>query len=353
MIDWASNTTEIVLNPRYAPVEKKRYYSLLQSLEGFSSHVWLATSGTSGMTKFVALSKKAILTSATGVNQHLKSDASDVWLNALPDFHVGGLGIQARSYLSGASFVDYKSWDPRGFCDLARSYKATLTALVPTQLFDLVLSKEKAPASLRAVIIGGGALDETLYEQARLLGWPVLPSYGLTECSSQVATAVDSRKLQLLPHVSVKIQEGFICIKSDALLSAYALWNEDRLTVLDPKVEGWFQTEDRGELQGSILTVFGRGSDFIKIGGESVDMLQLEAMLNRIKLNLEVKEDMLLVAACDPRLGKVIHLQATGNVENVVREFNGQVLPFARIREVHLKEKIARTELGKPVGRIY
>ena len=36
---------------------------------------------------------------------------------------------------------------------------------------------------------GGGALDPSLYKQARDLGWPLLPSYGLTECGSQVATA--------------------------------------------------------------------------------------------------------------------------------------------------------------------
>ena len=350
VIDWESTSTEILLNPRYPEDDQKKFVSWLRAIDGFSSHVWLATSGTSGKIKFTALSKKALLTSAEAVNRHLASNASDVWLNALPDFHVGGLGIQTRSYLSGASVVDFKTWEPVQFTEVLRSNNVTLTSLVPAQLFDLVLSKKQCPPSLRAVIIGGGALDEALYLRARMLGWPVVPSYGLTECASQVATAtLDSKELQLLSHVVVKIENGFICIKSEALLTAYAIVENDGLNVFDPKKDGWLQTEDKGEVNGNILTVFGRASNFIKIGGESVDMLQLEGLLNKIKLNLNILDDMQLIAVPDERLGKVIHLLATGNVESIVTHFNAEVLPFARIRKVTLCEKIPRTPLGKPI----
>ena len=43
---------------------------------------------------------------------------------------------------------------------------------------------------------GGGAVSDELYRDARALGWRVLPSYGMTECCSQVATALsDSPEL--------------------------------------------------------------------------------------------------------------------------------------------------------------
>ena len=45
-----------------------------------------------------------------------------------------------------------------------------------------------APVDLRAVVVGGGRLEETAGRAARELGWPVLASYGLTEAGSQVAT---------------------------------------------------------------------------------------------------------------------------------------------------------------------
>ena len=102
---------------------------------------------------------------------------------ALPDFHVGGMGILARcheAFLQGGSGWRGK-WDPVRYHELALAEGSTLSSLVPTQLFDLVEHGLRAPEPLRAVIIGGGRLDDQLYEQALQLGWPLMESYGMTE----------------------------------------------------------------------------------------------------------------------------------------------------------------------------
>ena len=64
--------------------------------------------------------KSALLASAEAVNKHLESDKRDTWVNPLPHFHVGGLGILARTYLSGAMLHDFKAdcpgkWAPQEF----------------------------------------------------------------------------------------------------------------------------------------------------------------------------------------------------------------------------------------------
>src|SRR5687768_11733428 len=137
------------------------------------AHVWLATSGTSGALKLTALSKKALLASAASVNRHLQSDSKDVWCCVLPTFHVGGLGIYARALLSGARVIT-EGWDPVRF---GANPEISLASLVPAQVADLVRLGVRAPRSIRAVIVGGGALGTGLYAQAGELGWPVLPSY--------------------------------------------------------------------------------------------------------------------------------------------------------------------------------
>ena len=159
------------------------------------AHVWVATSGTSsdapGRVRWVALSKQAFLASAGAVNAHLAATASDVWAHALPLFHVGGLGILARAHLSGARVVAAVRgrWEPSAFRDAAEGAGATLAALVPSQVHDLVQARLDSPSSLRAVVVGGARLEPSLYRAARERGWPCLPSYGLTETCSQVATA--------------------------------------------------------------------------------------------------------------------------------------------------------------------
>ena len=226
MNDWESSSTEILLNPA-ATRELQEGSEKLSLIPGFPRHVWLATSGSVNGPKWVALSKQAILNSAKAVNDNLHSTARDIWLNSLPAFHVGGLGIWARSFLSGATVIETKmlKWNPHQFVQLISETQATLSSLVPAQVYDLVSQKLQSPTTLRATLVGGGFLNTSLYQDAKLLGWPLLPCYGMTETASQIATAnFDHPSLKILPHAEVKINaEGLICIKSSSLFSAYAI----------------------------------------------------------------------------------------------------------------------------------
>jgi o-succinylbenzoate---CoA ligase len=323
-IDWLSDETHVLLNPRMPAAERERLRSFVVPLAG---HLWLATSGTTGALKLTALSKGAMLASAAAVNRHLQSDPHDVWLCVLPTFHVGGLGIYARAFLSGARVVA-AGWEA-----------VTLASLVPAQVSDLVRARTPAPPSLRAVVIGGGALSSSLYDDARNLGWPLLPSYGMTECCSQVATAtVDSPELRLLDHIETRIEDdGRLALRSDALFTGYA--SEDGF--VDPKIDGWFITEDVASIEGSTLRVEGRRGDFVKIGGESVDLARLDRILS------ELGADAAVVPIPDERLGHVIALALASGDDTIVDAFNARVFPFERARRVIRVAEIPRTPLGK------
>jgi len=368
-MDWQSSSTEILLNPRLPQQEQQLLCDTLHAFN-LKAHVWLATSGSTSRAneggKWVALSKEAILASAYAVNQHLQSDSSDIWLNPLPDFHVGGLGIWARSYLSGAKCIDYtqaslSKWNPVECYQTLVESRATLTAMVSAQLYDLVRLELRSPATLRALIIGGGALQPALYAKAIELGWTVLPSYGLTECASQVATASliqnsgDTKEslppLQLLPHLQAVITPtGLIGLKGNAVLTAYAVSTQVGMQLIDPKQDGWFYTEDRGILTGNTLQILGRSEGFLKIGGESVEMKRLEGIFEELRLELKISCDVALIAFPDERLGSVIHLVATesnSTIEECMQRYAARVLPFERIRELHVVEEIPRTALNK------
>src|SRR5262249_6368285 len=154
------------------------------------------------------------------------------------------------------------------------------------------------PPSLRAVIIGGGALHDSLYERAIQMGWRLLPNYGMTECCSQVATsslveAGSPHKPHLKPlsHVQVLVEAEILQIKSPALLTCYLFKKAGKYEVVDPKVDGWFSTEDRASYSDGILQIYGRDSSFVKIGGESCDLLRLERILEEVKLERTFSQD--------------------------------------------------------------
>jgi o-succinylbenzoate---CoA ligase len=368
---WSSPTSEILINPRYSPEEQAHFAHILKCSHHLPGHVWIATSGSTAVstthTKWVALSKEALLISAHAVNTHLRSSSSDVWIHCLPDFHVGGLGIWARSHLTGAKVIDCKGivakWNPMAFYEKLTTYQGTLTSLVPTQLFDLLNLGLTAPQSLRAAIIGGSRLAESLYDKAKELGWPLLPSYGSTECASQVATAElgsNTPCLKILPHIHVRRdEEGHLWIKSDSLFTCYAVANGEKVIFINPKENGWFRTEDIGNVKEGILDIEGRTGRVVKVAGENVDLTKMEMLFDNLKMQLGVDDDIALVAVPDERLGHAIHLAVSGNsqtceksIQGFIEQFNALVMPYERIRKVHfLSSPLPRSPLFKLLHR--
>lgn len=337
MFDFESDASALLLNPRMPREERERLEALYAQAPPLASHVWLATSGTTGRTRLTALSKQALLASAAAVNRHLQARPSDVWCSVLPEFHVGGLGIVARAALS-RSRVIRMAWDPVTFASLE---EVTLASLVPAQVNDLVRMGLRAPRRMRAVVVGGGALPDAVYREACAAGWPLLPSYGMTECASQVATArPGSPELFLLDHLEARVDEGRLTLRGSSLLTGYM--SVDGFT--DPKVGGWFLTEDVGSIEGRLLRVEGRQGDFVKIGGESVDLGRLDAILAAI-----AGERAAVLAVPDRRLGHVIHLavEEGADPEALRLAYDGRVHPFERARRVHRVAGIPRTALGK------
>lgn len=365
-IDWSAKEGAVLVNPRLPQHQQELAHELLGRHSPWPDHIWLATSGThlqsADEAKWVALSKSAFLESAKAVNKHLLSDQYDRWLHALPNCHVAGIAIWARSHLSLSRVFHFEGrWSSERFTQMAWKKEITLTALVPTQLYDLVLDGCTAPPTLRATIVGGGRLSDDLYMRAKSLGWKPLPSYGMTECASQVATAPlesagrvgDNYKLQPLSHVRLSLNaKGLLEIISPSLLTVYGFVSSKGVRFVDPKDStGRFTTEDRCGLTNHELLIYGRESEFIKIAGESASLSQLNALLVNIKGEMHLQGEHHLIVVEDKRLGHAIHLTEVDTpkekLDLLVERYNNNVLPPLRIRKTHHLHYIPKTLLGK------
>jgi len=249
-----------------------------------SDHLLFATSGSSGVPKWIVISKNALLASANVVNAHLGVDVASVWGLALPVHHVGGFGVIARARAAGCRLECFdQAWTPRGFAEWVETRRITHTSLVPTQVHDLVAAGCPAPASLLAIVVGGGRLDTATGRAARGLGWPVLASYGMTEAASQIATQpldalghpYDSAPIAVLPHWQTRVdREGCLEIAGPALFSGIASGG-----VYQPFGGDWYATRDRVSLTSDGIIPHGRADTRVKVAGELVDPLDVEARL--------------------------------------------------------------------------
>ncbi|MCB1233309.1 MAG: hypothetical protein KDN19_23900, partial [Verrucomicrobiae bacterium] len=133
---WESEVPDIRLNP----VGSLRRQGLADFVRGearLRGHILVATSGGNDGPKLAAVSRRAFLSSALQVNAWLRVTGSDRWLCALPDFHVGGLGIFARAFTGGCEAFRFTGrWRNREgeFAGLCEDRAITLTALTPTQV---------------------------------------------------------------------------------------------------------------------------------------------------------------------------------------------------------------------------
>jgi O-succinylbenzoic acid--CoA ligase len=206
---------------------------------------------------------------------------------------------------------------------------------------------------LRAVVVGGGALDETLRIRAAELGWPLLPSYGLTETASQVATAKpgaeDCSWLPLLNHVEARVgDEGMLELRGPSLLTGWMLFDPDGSAQWeDPKTDGWFRTSDRAELRNGQLHFIGRGDDLVKIRGELVDVAGLER-----ELQMRVSSGLVRIdVEPDERNGSALTVVA----ENAAAEAEARgaldvLPPYARPAAFRVGP-VAISPLGKKIRR--
>jgi len=262
--------------------------------------VAVLTSGTTGRPKAALLSCASMAASAGAWSAALPHAAG--WLLCLGLAHVAGLGVAWRAIGAGVPLNVVPAFDAEAVLDALRHGPASHVSLVPTQLARLLDADDAAGAAraatgdqahpgLRAVLLGGAPIPPALVTRALAAGWPVVPTYGLTEAGSGVtalATADAASRPgsagRPLPGVHVRIADpaadgtGEIQVRTPAAFSGYLGRPEATAAAFDP--DGWLRTGDAGRLDADgFLHVLDRRDDLLVSGGESVFPAEVEATI--------------------------------------------------------------------------
>ncbi len=348
---WETKESHLFLNPRL-PTRTAAKIQAAVDEQNRKGVVWLKSSGTESGShghKLVALPKVGILAAAQSVNRFFKIGSRDVWLNPLPDFHIGGLSIDARTFLSGARMTRLDRWDPVQFHKHLQNNGVTIVSLVPTQVYDLIDHGLKAPPDLRIALVGGGPLANDLYFRGRALGWPLVPSYGMTETAALVAAApltslndTQFPKAEILPHVLFKETPEGYAIESSSLFLGF-LWIDNHGNSRWQERPKPFVLDDRIQIEGNTLKVLGRASEVVKILGETVNLLNLKD-----SLQIKIPKNIVIAPIANARRGFDLHLIVESKEFPLPLDIiNQDLMPFEKIKEIHFMENLPRSPLGK------
>jgi len=326
----------------------------------------LFTSGTTGRAKGACLTRGNFAASAVAALDRLGPAVGGRWLACMPLFHVGGLSIFWRSLEFGGAVRLLPRFDAREVSDALDTGTVEGISLVPTMLSRLLEERagRTAPPGLRVLLLGGAAASPGLLARALALGYPVCPSYGLTEATSQVASAAPPQQgmartmpVQPLAGTGVRIESeghevasgvaGEILVRGPTVMQGYLHRPEDTARVLR---DGWLHTGDVGLLDpDGGLHVLDRRDDLIVSGGENVYPAEVEGVL----LEHPAVAEAGVSGIPDPDLGSRVVawiVAATGttpDLDSLRRHCRERLAGFKQPREFRFVRELPRNSLGK------
>ena len=240
----------------------------------------IATSGSTGQPKGVRLPWRAIAAASRMSARALDLRRGDAWLACLPLYHVGGAMIIHRCLRAGATAVVHEGFAAEAVVRDLAARRITHLSLVPPMLAQLLDAAVPPAPTLRCVLVGGAALTQALFRRAYTAGWPVCPTYGMTETSAQATVHL---------HPGADWQEGDVGVPLPGVRCTSTA--DGRLAIATPArmagyLDGsgttpeWIATNDLGWLdnQGHVH-VAGRADDMLVSAGVNVHPLEVESRL--------------------------------------------------------------------------
>ena len=262
--------------------------------------VILFTSGSEKDPKAVQLTHKNIIANIESVSPIFNFQSEDIFLCALPYFHVFGLTVTMWLPLfHGIKILTYANpLDFKKVCTIIREQKATFMVGTPSFFWGYLRKSEKGDFdSLRIAMAGADKCPDALRDGFKAKhGIIVYEGYGATECSPVIS--VNSPENNRPGSVGKPIQgmqtriehyetgeemgpgqDGRILVKGDNVMKGY--FNDFEQTSLHIR-QGWYDTGDMGNLdEDGYLWHVGRLKRFVKIGGEMVSLVRIEGVLEK------------------------------------------------------------------------
>ncbi|MTD13871.1 AMP-binding protein [Nakamurella sp. YIM 132087] len=265
-------------------------------------YIMMYTSGTTANPKGCRLPHRSILRTGFEVGRHgFRFTETDKLWNALPLFHVSAQAPMTGVLNAGATYVSELHFDAEE--SLALILREGVTAMFPaySTLTQPLLNVSGDPkttfAGVRAMLTVGPPELLISYQEQLPDTTIHISCYGSTELGGIVTLGrlddpVEVRATSGKPLSGIELEirdpltrevvpagtQGSIWIRGYNLFTEYH--NDPVKTAESHDEHGWFDTGDLGKVDADgNLTFLGRIKDMLKVGGENVACVEIEALL--------------------------------------------------------------------------
>lgn len=297
-----------------------------------SPTIMVHTSGSTGVPKKLSVRKDRMMQSARLTCEYLDLQPGDTALLCMNLRYIGAMMVVVRSLVAGLNLI-VRPASGHPLADVKEPLK--FAAMVPLQVYNTlqVAEERQQLEQIGVLIIGGGAIDDTLANEIEDLPGAVYSTYGMTETLSHIALRRlngESASRHYYPFSSVKL----------------SLSPEKTLVIEAPLVcDDVLQTNDIAciHLDGS-FTVLGRKDNVINSGGIKIQAEEVERKLRPLLPNPFV-----ITSVPDSRLGQAVTLLAEqlSNTEELKDGMKAILPPYHCPKYIYNVEQIPQTENGK------
>jgi fatty-acyl-CoA synthase len=330
------------------------------------------TSGTTGFPKGV-MHDHRMIRNVVERGSRMGITVADTILMYLPLFHLFGFAEgMLMSMATGARQILTEGFDPDESLALVEAERATVLHgfdIHYKELMEAHARRARDISSVRTGILASGMGSSwPIARRARQLFGPMVSGYGMSEFGvGATLSFLDSTEEQCVeasgypaPGYEIRVVDpatgddqpegvpGEILVRGYTLMRGYYGKPRETAQVIDGG--GWMHTGDMGVLRpDGHLRFMGRYKDMLKIGGENVDPMEVEAyLMGHPAINLAA-----VVSYPDPRLAEVavayVRLEpgALLTEAEVVEHCRGRIASFKIPRHVFFVEEFPMTSSGK------
>lgn len=307
-------------------------YLFLNEWFDASPIITVHTSGSTGVPKELVVRKDRMMQSARLTCEFLNLQAGDTALLCMNLRYIGAMMMVVRSLVAGLNLV-VRPASGHPLSDVEVPLK--FAAMVPLQVYNTlrVPAERKRLEHTDILIIGGGAVDDSLEAELKTIPIAAYSTYGMTETLSHIALR------RLNGEAASKCYYPFPSVELS--LSA-----ENTLIVKAPLIcDDVLQTNDIACLcSDGCFTIAGRKDNVINSGGIKI---QAEEMENRLQPFIPVP--FAVTAVPDPCLGQALTLLIAGkpDIKELENKLQEVLETYYRPKHIFITELIPQTENGK------
>ncbi|HEY2191735.1 MAG TPA: AMP-binding protein [Actinomycetospora sp.] len=332
------------------------------------------TSGTTGFPKGAMLHHKGLVNEATFVAERAGFDDGDVYINAMPMYHIGGGAVTSfGAWAKRGTFVILPGFDPGHALEAFEAYRGTHSLLVPTMLIAMLDHPDRPGRDLSAmktVLSGAAAVPASLVRRSgQLLGCQFSILFGQTETHGVVSqTRVTDEPEdqantvgQPLPQLEVSLvdpatgervaigEQGEICCRGYQNMLGYYGMPDDTAATIDD--DGWLHMGDIGTMdERGYLAITGRVKDMIIRGGMNLYPAEIEGALT----DHPAIETAAVIGVPDERwgeqVGAILRVRAghdRPSIDELTTFLRGQIAPHKTPVFWAFRDELPMTSSGK------